>query len=162
FVVMLGASGLLLAIALANVLNLLLVRGTVRKGEMALRRALGASARHLALGATTEAMLLAVTGALLGAALSRWVVSLVRCSSIGVLRIGEARVSGRTLLFVMSICVFATLLFSAIQVWPALRAMPKQALAAIGRGLHGSRDEARLRSLFLVAQLGFAVLLTVV
>jgi putative ABC transport system permease protein len=161
-VVMLGAATLLLGIALANVLNLLLVRGGARKGEMALRRALGGAGRHLAYGAASEAVLLAVAGAALGAILARWLVSLVAGSTIAVLRLDEARVAGRTLWFVIAISMLATLLFSAMQLVSALRSTPLQALSAIGRGLHGSRGEARLRGAFLVAQLGFAVLLTIV
>jgi putative ABC transport system permease protein len=161
-VLMLGAGALLLGIALANVLNLLLIRGVAKKGEMALRRALGGSDRHLAYGAASEAALLAVAGAIGGALLSSWVVALVASSSIRVLRLDEARVAGRTLLFVIAISILATLLFSAIQLVSALRSTPRQALSAIGRGLHGSRGEARLRAAFLVAQVGFAVLLTIV
>jgi putative ABC transport system permease protein len=162
FVVMLGAGALLLGIALANVLNLLLIRGVAKKGEMALRRALGGTGRQLAYGAASEAMILAFAGAIVGAFLSKWLVSLVASSSIGVLRLDEARVAGRTLLFVIAISLLATLLFSAIQLASALRSSPRQALSAIGRGLHGSPGEARLRAAFLVAQLGFAVLLTIV
>lgn len=164
FVVMLGAATLLLGIALANVLNLLLVRGVAKKGEMALRRALGASGRDLAYGAASEALLLAIAGAIVGALFSKWLVSLVASSSIAVLRLDEAHVAGRTLVFVIVISLFATLLFSAIQLASALRSAPRQALSAIGggRGLHGSKGEARLRAVFLVAQLGLAVLLTIV
>ncbi|HSL69903.1 MAG TPA: ABC transporter permease, partial [Longimicrobiales bacterium] len=162
FVVMLGAAALLLGIALANVLNLLLIRGVPRRGEMALRRALGSSARHLALGAISEAALLAVAGALVGMLLAKWFVAQIAASSLGVLRLDEAQLSGRTLMFVSGISVLATLLFSALQLSSALRAAPLQALAAIGRAVHGSRDEAHLRSAFLVLQLGFAVLLTIV
>lgn len=161
FVVMLGAVGLLLAIALANVLNLLLIRGTARKGEMALRRALGGTRRHLAVGATSEAAILAIMGAVAGALLSAWLVSSVASSSIAVLRLDEARVASRTLIFVTLVSLLATLLFSVIQLGPALRTAPKEALAAIAR-VHGSRGEARLRSVLLVVQLGFAVMLTIV
>jgi putative ABC transport system permease protein len=161
-VVMLGAGALLLGIALANVLNLLLIRGVAKKGEMALRRALGGSDRHLAYGAASEAALLAVAGAIVGAFLSNWLVSLVAHSSIRVLRLDEVRVAGRTLLFVIAISILATALFCAIQLMSALRSTPRQALSAIGRGLHGSRSEARLRAAFLVAQVAFAVLLTIV
>ncbi|MGH7553460.1 MAG: ABC transporter permease, partial [Longimicrobiales bacterium] len=162
FVVMLGAATLLLVTALANVLNLLLVRGVAKTGEMAVRRALGGSGRHLAYGAASEAVLLAVVGAIVGAVLATWLVSLVASNSMGVLRLDEARVGARTLWFVIAVSVLATLLFSAIQLTSALRSAPLQAMSAIGRGLHGSKREARLRGGFLAAQLAFAVLLTIV
>ena len=107
-------------------------------------------------------MLLSAAGAILGALLAQWFVSLVASSSIDVLRLDEARLAGRTLVLVLAISVLATLLFSAIQLASALRSQPLQALSAIGRGLHGSKGEARLRGAFLVAQLAFAVLLTIV
>ena len=162
FVVMLGAAGLLLGIALANVLNLLLIRGISKKGEMALRRALGGSGRHLAYSTASEAVLLATAGAIVGAVLAQWFVSLVARSAIDVLRLDEAHLAGRTLALVLAISMLATLLFSAIQLASALRSQPVQALSAIGRGQHGSKGEARLRGAFLVAQIGFAVLLTIV
>jgi predicted permease len=161
-VVMLGAATLLLVTALANVLNLLLIRGVSRTGEMALRRALGGSGRHLAYGAASESVLLALAGAIAGAVLAKWFVSLAASSSIGVLRLDEATVAGRTLWLVMAISIFATVLFGAIQLTSALRTSPMQALSSIGRGLHGSRGEARLRGVFVVAQLGLAVLLAIV
>lgn len=160
FVVMLGAAAVLLAVALANVLNLLLTRGVARRGEVAVRRALGGSSRHLAIGATSEALLLALAGTLLGGLLARWLVSLVSTSGIGVLRLDEVRIGGRTLLVTIAISLAATVLFSLIQLAAAARTPPRQALAGMGRGLHGSPGEARLRRGFLVVQLALAVLLT--
>lgn len=161
-VVMLGAGALLLGIALANVLNLLLVRGIAKKGEMALRRALGGTGRQLVYGAAAEGVLLAGVGAIAGAALATWSVSVIASSSIGVLRLDEAHLDARTLVFVIAITVAAAFLFSLIQLGSALRSSPRQALSAIGRGLHGSRGEARTRAVLLVAQVAFAVLLTIV
>ncbi|HJR43732.1 MAG TPA: ADOP family duplicated permease [Gemmatimonadaceae bacterium] len=162
FVVMLGAATLLLLIALANVLNLVLIRGIARKGELALRRALGGSGRQLAYGVASEAVLLAAAGATAGILLTNWAVSLVRSSSIGVLRLDESQVDERTLVFVVAIAILASLLSSAFQFASVARAAPRQALSAIGRGQHGSRGEARARGALLLAQVGFAVLLTIV
>jgi putative ABC transport system permease protein len=160
--VMLGAAALLLGIAMANVLNLLLIRGIGRQGEMAVRRALGASTRHLFFAVVSEAAWLATAGAIAGAVLARWSVSLVAGSSIDVPRLDEAQVEVRTLLFVMGVSVMATLLFSVIPLFAAMRSAPRAALAAIGRGQQGGRGQARLRAAFTVVQLAFAVLLTVV
>jgi predicted permease len=162
FVVLLGAAAVLLATALANVLNLILIRGVSKKREVALRRALGGSGGHLARGAASEALLLATAGAVVGAVLARWIVSLVAGSSIGVLRLDEAVLSGRTLVLLTAISIVATLLFSAVQLAASTRSGPLEAMSAIGRGLHGSRGDARLRGMFLVAQLALAVLLTIV
>jgi putative ABC transport system permease protein len=63
---------------------------------------------------------------------------------------------------VAAIAIFGTLLFSAIQLMAASPAAPLQALSAIGRGLGRARGEARVRAGLLVAQLGLAMLLTIV
>ena len=160
--VMLGAAALLLGIAMANVLNLLLIRGIGRQGEMAVRRALGASTRHLAFGVVSEAAWLATTGAIAGAILARWSVSLVAGSSIGVPRLDEARMEVRTLLFVIGVSVAATILFSVLPLFAAMRSAPRAALAAMGRGHQSGRGQTRLRAAFTVVQLAFAVLLTVI
>jgi putative ABC transport system permease protein len=78
-----------------------------------------------------------------------------------VLRLEEARLESRALLFAGLLVLVATLLFAGVQLLTALRATPRQALASMGRGAQGSPGEARLRSGFLVTQLGFAMLLTV-
>jgi predicted permease len=83
-------------------------------------------------------------------------------SSIAVLRIDEARVDMRALMLVTGIGGVATLLFAGVQLALALRVPPHQALSALGRGLHGTRGDARLRASFLVTQLGFALLITIV
>jgi predicted permease len=160
--VMLAAALALLGVALANVLNLLLIRGLSRQGEMALRRALGARPSHLALRVGSEVALLAVAGALGAAVLARWAVALVAASPIDVPRLAEVRLDARIQAFVVVLTLISVVLGSAILLSAAWRSKPLVALSSWGRGQPGSRRGQRVRSVLIVLQVAFAVLLTAV
>jgi putative ABC transport system permease protein len=159
--VLLGCVALLLAVALANVLNLLLIRATARQGEIALRRALGARARSVALQLLAEALLLAGAGAAVGTALAAWGVSVVRRFAPATIpRLDEVRVDGAALLCVGALLALATAAFSLAPLGAALRAAPQSALRAGGRAGAGRRGQSTLRGAFVVSQVAFAVVLS--
>jgi predicted permease len=159
--VMLGSVALMLGIAFANVANLLLIRATSRQGEIALRRALGASTRHLAGQLVTEGALLAGAGGLVGALLAYWGVALTaRMAPLGVLRLDEARVDMRALLVALGLSLLATALFSLVPLGVASHTEPQAALAGAGRMRAGSRGQGRLRAAGIVAEVALALILT--
>ena len=158
--VLLTCVGLMLVIAFVNVLNLLLVRSATRQGEIAVRRALGASAWHVASQLLAEGALLAVAGALGGTLLAYWGLALVTtAAAAAVPRLDEVHVDGAVLLFVAALTAIATAVFSLAPLGPALRAAPHAALRAAGR-TGGGRGQARLHGMFIVSQIGLAVVLT--
>jgi putative ABC transport system permease protein len=116
---LLGAVGLVLLVACANMANLLLARGVRRQREITTRALLGATRRRLIRQLLTESVLISVTGATLGVLGAWWSVKLlVATTSIPVLRQTHLQLDGKVLLFSASITIAVGILFGLA---PALR-----------------------------------------
>ena len=157
--VLLAMTGLVLLMACVNLMNLLLARASAREQEIAVRVAIGASRRRVTLQLLTESLLLAVGGAVLGAAtarpLSGGILALLTTEGNPLhldLR-PDRLVLGFTAAAGMLTCI-------AFGVVPALRAshvQPGTAMKAGGRGLVGSRERTRLQRGLVVAQVAVVV-----
>ena len=117
---LMGAVGLVLLVACANVANLYMARTVQRRREISIRTALGAGSGRLMRQLLTESLLVSLVGAATGIALAFWGVQLLVAANPGNLpRLHNIRIDGTVLLFTVGIAMLTALLFGLA---PALQA----------------------------------------
>ncbi|MGH7445638.1 MAG: ABC transporter permease [Longimicrobiales bacterium] len=158
--IMLGASLLLLLVACTNLASTTLARGTAREREYAVRHALGASRGRLVRLQFVEALVLSLTGAVLGFALGALALRLLPVlAPAGLPRIDEITLDPGAALFTLGLAFFAATIAG---LWPGLRAS-RRAAAALRSGARtgaGQRSQ-RVWRLLVGAEVALALLLLV-
>ncbi|MGC2616349.1 MAG: ABC transporter permease, partial [Terracidiphilus sp.] len=164
--VLLGAVGLVLLIACANVANLLLVRATGRKREFAIRAAMGASRARVIRQLLTESVLLAVIGGVLGLALGflgvRWLLAI---SPAGLPRLGEdgtaVGVDWRVLGFTLLVSCGTGILFGLFPAFSVSRTDLNSTLKESSNRAGTGFRQGKTRSLLVVTEVALAIVLLV-
>jgi predicted permease len=160
--VLMGTIGLVLLIACANVANLLLVRTSGRRQELAVRAALGAGWGRIASEVMVESVMLCLLGGVAGLALAYGGVRLLTAIAPANLpRLGEITIDGSVLLFTFTISLLAGALFGAIPVAKYGGPQLGAALRAGGRTLSDGKERQRARNTLVVAQVALALVLLV-
>jgi len=157
--ILMAVCALVLLIACANVANLLLARAVARRGQTAVRLAMGASRRRIVMQALVESVLLAILGAMAGlvvsVAASRLLLSLA-FTGASLLAI-DTLPSPTVLAFATGLAVLTGLLFGAAPAWFATRTNPIDALRGAGRSTGDGASFAR--KALLVVQASLSVVL---
>ncbi len=160
---LLAITGLVLLIACANLANLMLARASAREREVAVRLALGASRGRLIRQLLSESLLLAVSGAALGAGLARLL-------SQGIVRFLSSEANSlqldlstdwRVLAFTAAAAILTCVVFGLAPALRSLRIEPGAAMKAGGRGLTAGRERFSFQRLLVVSQIAVSLVLLV-
>jgi len=153
--ILLAVCTLVLLIACANVANLLLARGVARRGQTAVRIAVGATPRQIITQALTESILLAVGGGIIGLAVS-WAAArlllVLAFHSSHFLPISTAP-SLVVLAFAFGLALVTGIIFGVAPAWLATQTDPSEALRGSGRGTSDRSSFARKALLVVQATL---------
>jgi len=149
-----------LFIACANLAGLLLVRVIRRRREISVRLALGASGTDVVRQSLVEALLLSVSGGLLGLALA-WMALRVGVSFLPetLPRVSTIGLDWEVVAFALGLAVFTGLFCGLIPAFAAARTPVNEALKEGGRTGTAGGGHARLRSTLVVAELAVALVM---
>jgi putative ABC transport system permease protein len=158
--VLLGAVGLVLLIACANLANLLLARAAARNRELAVRQCLGAGGARIARQLLTESLLLASAGAIGGLLLAAWSIDALKSLATDIPHLETAKLDPTVLLFTVAVTLLTGLLCGLAPAWRGARVNLQEAMKEGARG-SVSGSHRRLNNTFVVAQLALSLMLLI-
>jgi len=156
-----GAVGFLMAMACANVANLLLARAEGRQREISVRAAIGAGKARLVRQLLTESLVLASAGALLGLGLAAAGIRVIAArGAVGLPALAPIGIEPRMFVFTAALTLVTTLLFGLAPAFRMLRLDLNEALRdSAAANASGGRRGHRLRRVLAGAQMALAVVL---
>ncbi len=167
--VLLGAVGMVLLIACANVANLALARATARQKEIAVRLALGAQRMRIARQFLTESIVLSLTGGALGLILAAWgtraLQAMIRPDAGGLHsrlpRWDQIGLDTPVLAFSVVLALATGVLFGIVPALTAWRGDVNDALKEGGRGSSAGGSGTRFRKTLAAAEIAIALVLLI-
>src|SRR5437773_4344002 len=159
---LLGAVGLVLLIACANLANLFAARGAARAREFAIRVAVGASRGQIVRQLLVESFFIALLGGALGVFIAVWVRdALVALAPQGVSRFREISFDLPVLGFAFFIASLTTVLFGLWPAWQASRADVQLALKAASQGSGDAPSAKRTRDWLVISEIALTLTLLI-
>ena len=162
--VLLGAVASVLLIACANLANLVLIRATGRRKEIAVRASLGASRWRIARQLMTESLMIAVTAGAAGLVFALWATKVLIAltpESISIHNVTSVSLDANVYLFTLGISLLTGLFFGLAPAIRAARVDLNSSLKEGARGGSGSIARNRFRAVLVVAEVALSMILLV-
>jgi len=159
---LLGAVGVVLLIACANIASLLLARASGRQRELAIRSALGAARGRLVRQLLTESLMLGGVGGIAGLLLGYWAIALLLAIiPDGIPRVEQIELDARVAAVTIAAAFASALLFGAIPALQASRTDASLVLREADRTTAGGRRRAKTRAVLVLCEIALTSILLV-
>lgn len=160
--ILFAAVGFVLLIACANVAGLLLARSSQRRGEIAVRSALGAGRGAIIRQILIESVVLAICGGLLGVLIATLSLStLIHLVPQNLPRLAEVSVDRDALLFAFGISLVTAVLFGGFPAWRLSRLNASQSIRQGSRTVTADRGQHRLQHALIIGETAIGLVLLV-